>query len=334
MATTECYENSGDRACVETVTPAHVCVPENTTYNYRVKLIGNTNAYYGTGSYNSLYPVYADVSETTSVGLGFTPVSQTFNNYPSGAPSANYQEFLVQISIPDVAVDNTEANIHVNADFDGYSGGVWDTDATSGLARVQLDELPIVIREVNDPPVITNYTQTVGSNYLDVSISADDPNDSAMVAKFQLSNQSNFSSILQETTIEGYNGPNENVSFSAEYGMTVTHRFTNLNPGTYYWRGIIEERFEDGVCHNTANFLAGTNSQIIIPTQTTQVGGGSVLGTQTGPTPRPSTTGSVLGASTLSDTGSNVVIVATFAACLLFASAAYLMKKATGLLKG
>lgn len=202
-------------------------------------------------SQTTSYPV--NITIQSAAGITVSPLTQTFNNYSSGAPDSqtetlNYSGAAPAVSVTDDPGDSSgpysgkgrkKFSMYATdsrRDWDGSSWG--DETGTMNTA------FTISVDHVNSAPTVnsisSDYSVSVANSSVTsnvpVNVSFSDVESNHVNVLLELSND-NFSTTLQSFTQNGVSA-----------GTLVVHTFTNVSPGSYQWRATATEADAVGVC--------------------------------------------------------------------------------------
>jgi len=230
-----------------------VCVPEGVSTPEPI-----TSTSYGNGgSQIYIYPVSVAIQNAT--GITISPLTQSFNNYPSGTPNSpsvimSYNVTGPAVSVTDDPGDSSgpysglgrkKFSVNAHAGYRDWSSSTWGSASTRDLAYT------INVDHVNTAPTVgaisPEYSSTVANSStttdIPVNVTFNDIESNHMDVVVELSND-NFSTILQTHT------------FSAvDAGTALNYTFTGLATGSYKWRATATETDAVGTCGNDGDNL-------------------------------------------------------------------------------
>jgi hypothetical protein len=247
-----------------TIDTSAICVAENSTQSDSITASG-VNA--DSGGNGTPYPVTISINSLTA-GITVLPLSQDFNNFPSGTPDNQTKTLNFDATGPTVSVSDDPGDASgpygglgrkkftavAHADFKDWNGSIWGSDTDP----FKETSLTIYADHVNNAPVIntisSDYSATVANSSIltdvPVSFSFSDVESNHMNVVVDLSND-NFSTILQTHTFS-----------NTATGSMLDYTFTSLVTGTYQWRVTATETDAVGTCAGFSNVLAGSNLQV------------------------------------------------------------------------
>ncbi|MCA9376458.1 hypothetical protein H6762_03775 [Candidatus Nomurabacteria bacterium] len=175
-----------------------------------------------------------------------------FNGYPLVAPTDNPMNIDVTFSVGEVGLTNNgnvELNYRTILSTDYYFSPDW-----SGYPYEFPVERTIVVDHVNHTPEIIDYTTdpvafelpvAQSTVDIDVSVTINDFEGDDVLVTFELSETPDFTEILQTASISTYGDP------GIDY--VVSHTFTAVSEGIYYWRATIVEESVEPSCNGMIN---------------------------------------------------------------------------------
>ena len=255
----ECNVYPDRNAC--TIDTSTICVAENAPAADSITASGDFADWQGNGT---PYPVTISINDLTA-GITVLPLSQDFNNFPSGTPNAQTKTLNFIAIGPTVSVNDDPGDASgpyaglgrktftavAHADFEDWNGSVWASDTDPSKET----NFTIYADHANSPPTLGSISATYSATIatpstltdVPVSVSFNDTESNHMNVAVQLSTD-NFSTILQTHTFS-----------TATAGATLNWTFANLAAGTYKWRAVATETDAIGTCQGYSNELVGIN---------------------------------------------------------------------------